>query len=111
MFGFGPPETEDLQEPRMRGLEASYALERLKRKISKEIDKARLHHGHQVSSIILDNLDNQQRHWVFEELNGKLFEREASHVQYKLIWDRDMDGLYVIESYETNGHACMLDSQ
>ena len=107
MFGFGLPETTDIREPHMRGLEEFEAAQRLKEEIFTGIKDYLLTNGSHVGSILLNTLDVQQRHWIFEELDGQLFEPHVTHVQYKVVWDQDMDELYVLEVDQPLTHNCI----
>ena len=81
------------------------AEEDLDREIYAGINKNRLHSGSYVSTRALDALNVNQRLRVLNNFNGRYYEREETHGQFKVVIDYEDGRLTLVSAQLSSTHT------
>jgi hypothetical protein len=111
MFSFGSgDDTEEsnyLEERTTVRQRFARVMKDLNKKIFNNIRDYKFNNGSRVSMKAFDKLTHQERHQLYSSFDGKIYERPTTHVQYKIVWDKDNDELIVLDADPTPKHRCI----
>ena len=98
---------DDIERLKDEFAESTKIIDLLKRQIHRELQQHRLSNGGRVQSSELNALSDEDRQRVLTVLNGLHFEITKTHTQYKVVWDDDLDRVYVVEHELFTRHVCI----
>ena len=98
---------EDIERLKDESGDVVRVIRSLKRKIYRQLQDHHLTNGSRVQSRKLSTLTPTQRRRVLTVLHGLHFEITETHTQYKVVWDEDVDRIYVVEAQLSPVHICI----
>ena len=98
---------DDLAALENEAPEVLQAIETLSQDVFNNIQSYALKNGSHIDTRILTTLTRTQRHRILANFDGRYFERIATHVQHKVVWERDTDKLSLIIQEAAHEHICI----